>query len=89
MRTFRLRELRNRLSALLGIRQANHDSYRFHVTLAYRVQPLNPGQAQAFRAFRTRWHSEVARRCPEIRLGPLEFCAFDDMFHFDQRLILR
>jgi hypothetical protein len=85
----RLRELRDRLSALLGIRQPNHDSYRFHITLAYRVQPLGAPETHAFRAFRTHWHGQVASRCPELRLGPLEYCAFTDMFHFDQRLILR
>jgi hypothetical protein len=30
-----------------------------------------------------------SKPCPEIRLGALEFCDFADMFHFDQRLILR
>lgn len=84
----RLADVRNRLSALLGIRNASHDSYQFHITLAYRTQPMSQDEAQAFKGFRTQWHRTMAQRCPEIRLGPLEFCAFADMFHFDRRLFL-
>lgn len=85
----RIRELRDRLSALLGIRNIHHQQYRFHITLGYRFRPMAPVEADAFRAFRTQWHQRVAVRCPEIRLGPLEYCSFADMFHFDQQLILR
>lgn len=85
----RLRSLRDRLADLLGVRSADHDSYGFHITLGYVVQSLGPAEAQALRSFERAWSARLQQRCPEIRLGPLEFCSFADMFHFDQRLILR
>ncbi len=85
----RLRALRDRLADLLALRMNGHETYEFHTTLAYRVAPMTEAEERDFAAFRTSAHQTLADRCPEIRLGPLEFCAFDDMFHFDQRLILR
>ncbi len=38
----RLRRLRDRLAEVTGIREPDHDRYRFHITLAYQVAPLTP-----------------------------------------------
>jgi len=84
----RLRGLRNRLSEVLGIRAPGHDSYRFHITLAYLIRNLDAEEDRAFREAYVRYHSEVARRCPVIELGQPEYCTLDDMFAFHRQFYL-
>lgn len=78
----KLRSLRAQLRELTGLSRADHDSYRFHVTLAYRLRFMTRKEAE-----------EVIRKCAEIlaphrealsdvRLGPLEFCQFENMYAF-------
>jgi hypothetical protein len=78
----RLRALRNAFSELLEIRSPSHDSYRFHVTLAYLIQTLNPAELREFHAAYKAQHAEVAKRCPVIEFGQPEYCSLEDMFHF-------
>lgn len=80
-----LRDARNRLSDQLGIRTPTHDAYEFHITLAYLFHVLTATEQREFRLARTAWHRQLASAVPEIALSNVEFCYFDDMFHFDQR----
>lgn len=84
-----LRDLRDRLAERLRLRSPTHDSYEFHITLAYLYQLLSPAEHRDFRAMRTAWHKRLATRCPEIRLPLIEFCRFPDMFHFERLAVLR
>ncbi len=78
----RMRALRNKFSELLEIRSPSHDSYRFHVTLAYLIRTLDPTELREFRASYKAQHAEVAKRCPVIEFGQPEYCSLEDMFHF-------
>ena len=78
----RLRALRNKLSEILEIRSQSHDSYRFHVTLAYLIRTLDRSELREFQASYKAQHAEVARRCPVIEFGQPEYCSLEDMFHF-------
>ncbi|MBD8891719.1 DUF1868 domain-containing protein [Roseibium litorale] len=84
----RLRRLRAQLRELTGLSRADHDGYRFHVTLAYRLRFMTKEQAE-----------EVIRKCAEIlaphrealsdiRLGPVEFCQFEDMHAFKPKALI-
>lgn len=84
----RLRRLRNQLRDALGFSRPNHDTYRFHVTLAYRTRFMEAEQAE-----------EVIRICHQIfaphrealsgiRLGPAEFCEFGNMYEFKPKALL-
>lgn len=84
----KVRALRDRLSQILGIRAPGHDSYRFHISLAYLVQRLTAEELSAFRSAYVRYHADVARKCPVIEVGRPEFCVFDDMFAFHRQFYL-
>lgn len=86
--TAKLRGLRDRLSAVLGLRGSEHGSYEFHITLGYLIQWLSPEERTTFRATLARWREMVAMRCPVIELGAPEYCTFDDMFAFHRRFYL-
>lgn len=84
----KLRTLRNRLSATLGIRGPDHDDYVFHITLGYLIRWLTPEEHLTFRNEMRRWREMVAARCPVIELGAPEFCTFGDMFAFQRQFYL-
>ncbi len=85
----RLRHLRDQLSIVTGIRDIDHDTYRFHITLGYQFQPLTDEEHQAYRAALARWKADLVRKVPIITLGPPEYCVLEDMFAFKRQFYLR
>ena len=83
-----MRAWRDALTAPLGLRHPDHDSYRFHMTFAYPTAWLSAAQAR-------HWHGALAgilatlqQAAPVIPLNPPAFCVFEDMTHFSERLVL-
>jgi len=81
----RLRQLRDRLSELLGIRHPTHDTYVFHVSVAYLLRHLNQEESQDIWAFLQDHRSAL----PGVfELGAPEFCLFDDVSAYYRQLFL-
>ena len=81
----RLRQLRDRLSTLLGTRYPGHDHYSFHVSVSYMLRYLNKQQHKDIWTFLQGYISNM----PEyFELGAPEFCTFDDMFAFRREFYL-
>lgn len=85
----RLRELRARLSTVLGMRHANHDSYGFHTTFGYYFKEFSPDAESTYRRNLTRTIHRFRQLCPVVELGAPEYCLFDDMAAFHTQLHLR
>ena len=84
----KLSRLRDRLSETLTIREPDHESYGFHITLGYLIRWLTPEENITFRKELRRWRETLAESCPVIELGAPEYCTFDDMFAFHRQLHL-
>lgn len=84
----KLRRLRDRLAEATGIRAPGHENYRFHISLAYLLDALNPGEAAEYRAAQREWEMQVAKVSPVIALGAPEFCVFKDMYAFERQFFL-
>lgn len=84
----RLTRLRDRLAKRLAIRAQNHETYRFHITLAYQIQWLTATEQAEFRNVLKGWRETLARRCPIITLGAPEYCFLKDMFAFERQFYL-
>lgn len=82
----RLRGLRDRLSKLLCMRHPGHDTYSFHVSLAYMLRFLGQKDHQAISAFLQSYLEKLPKF---FELGAPEFCVFDDMFALQQELYLK
>lgn len=78
-----LRETRETLSRATGIRRPDFETYTFHLTLAYPLQWLEEGVAREVTALSDRLFERFSSAVPEIALGPVEFCRFEDMHRFD------
>ena len=82
----RLRNLRDRLSQLLGIRHPTHDTYVFHVSVAYLLRHLDQQEARGVWAFLQEHRSGL----PDVfELGAPEFCLFDDVSAYYRQLFLQ
>ncbi len=77
-----LRESRQLLSDATGIRRPDFASYGFHVTLAYPLRWLTVAEAEAVIDLSDQVFDRLQARAPEIALGRIEFCSFDDMHQF-------
>ncbi|KAH0489691.1 hypothetical protein TgHK011_010109 [Trichoderma gracile] len=81
----RLRGFRDRLSELLQIRAKGHESYVFHLALAYRVVPISKNDGEELAALLQECYNKIPH---EFELGIPEFCYFDDMFAFHRQFYL-
>lgn len=83
-----LRAARVSLRQATGMRQADFDAYVFHISLAYLIDWVSESVARDIVAFSA---DLTTRLCPEIgdiALGPIEFCTFNDMHHFEPVALL-
>lgn len=74
---------RDRLAEATGLEgRPGHDTYRFHLTLAYLVRWPTVTEAAATDALFDRLTENMANLVPPFRLGPPEICLFDNMNEF-------
>jgi len=83
-----LRATRDRLRDATGLSRIDHDAYQFHITLAYLLRWLTEAEAETVLDLSQEVGEELVRRMPHIDLGPVEFCRFQTMHHFERVLWL-
>lgn len=82
------RDWRDALIEPFAYRSPNHDSYRFHITMAYIVDWLDDDDIEVFGALLTNLTAHLQSRLPVVELGPPKFCTFEDMNAFPPVLSL-
>jgi len=83
----RMRNLRDRLSKLLHIRAKDHDTYGFHLSVAYLLRYLTEEQEEELT---TLLMDHLEGNMPkQFELGPPEFCTFENMLAFKPLLYLK
>ncbi|MEL6170328.1 MAG: DUF1868 domain-containing protein [Pseudomonadota bacterium] len=83
-----LRQTRDTLSAASHIRRSDHNAYRFHITLAYNLRWFQPEEALQIIALSEDVGRRLVEEVPEVMLGPVEFCSFENMHHFEPLKLL-
>ena len=78
----RMEEYRSELSELLGIRFPDHDSYGFHVSVAYKLWKLEPEEEAAVEQVRDQWNKTCSVSRPSFLLPQPELTFFENMFEF-------
>lgn len=76
------RAWRDKLTEPFGYRSPSHDSYVFHVTLAYIVDWMPDELIAGYRQALTEFTEAFSRHVPVVELGPPAFCTFADMNGF-------
>ena len=84
-----VRALRERLAATLSFDRSAPDTYTFHITLAYFLRFPDASEKARLESLMTDEIQDMAKSLDPFRVGPPEFCHFNDMFAFSRRLYLR
>jgi hypothetical protein len=84
-----IRALRDRIAAVLRLRRTEHDTYGFHITLAYFIARPGEDEAAELRSLMTEEVQALETSLPPFIVGPPEFCHFNDMFLFNRQFFLR
>jgi hypothetical protein len=77
-----IRGCRNKLSDLLGIRFENHDTYTFHITLAYILRKLKGDEIEKLIKTNSRLREMFVKNFPIIRIEKPVLCTFENMYEF-------
>jgi hypothetical protein len=79
----RLRQTRNTLRDALNIHRPDHDSYQFHITLAYLLRWLDPDEARQVIDLSRQVTETLLAQVSAVTLGPIELCRFETMHQFE------
>jgi hypothetical protein len=79
---------RDALSVPFGYRHPDHDAYVFHITFAYQIRRLDDDRTAVWQDLFADCLSLFEHDAPVIELRPPAFCAFRDMKHFEELLVL-
>lgn len=82
----KLRQTRRDIKEATGLNLANLDSFVFHVSLAYLISFVSEPLAREMVDFSADITQTFTPQMPLIDLGPVEFCNFDSMHHFEPLL---
>lgn len=77
-----VRELRDALVEPFGYRHPDHDSYTFHVTMAYPMAWLPAGAEADYLPALAALRDSLAEEIEVVELGAPAFCEFTDMTEF-------
>ncbi len=77
-----LRDYRSAVAEATGVRFPDHDRYGFHMSLAYRLLELDPGEEAALTALCDGWAPRLRSVGASLALPPPQLSFFDDMTRF-------
>ncbi|QND53909.1 DUF1868 domain-containing protein [Phyllobacterium sp. 628] len=83
-----LRAWRDALAVPFGYRHPDHDTYVFHITLAYVIERFPDDRLAAWQELLDDCLAFIQREAPVIALNPPAFCSFADMKHFEELVVL-
>ena len=84
-----IRALRQQLAATLGFDRSAPDTYTFHITLAYFIRFPDANEQARLESLISEEFQDMEKSLAPFRVGPPEYCHFNDMFAFSRRLYLR
>jgi hypothetical protein len=83
-----MRDARDLLRDRTGVHRSDHDTYDFHITLAYPLRFVPEDVARAVAELSDAVFVEHEAMLNPVTLGPAELCDFEDMHAFVPRLTL-
>ena len=77
-----LEDYRNRISEITGVRFSDHDTYKFHISLAYNLVKLNSAERQEMLRTLEKIDQRLKRSFGVFRTASPQLAFFDNMFRF-------
>ena len=82
-----MKEWRDAFADVFGYRHPDHETYAFHITFCYPIARLPEAALPAWQAMLDGTLATLRESVPVIELNPPAFCTFEDMNHFEERLV--
>ena len=82
-----MKEWRDAFADVFGYRHPDHETYAFHITFCYPMARLPEVALPAWQAMLDGTFATLRESARVIELKPPAFCTFDDMNHFEERLV--
>ncbi len=83
-----IRALRDQIAECVGMRLEGHDSYEFHITMAYFVGEPTDEEFAELSDLLAAEEKDMLDSLPPFEVGPGEYCLFNDMFCFQRQFFL-
>jgi hypothetical protein len=85
----KLQMLRDRMAAeVFSYRAADHDTFEFHVSLAYQMSGFTTEERRDYQSELARHLPTIVAAASVIEFGVPEFCTFEDMHRFEIQTLL-
>jgi len=88
----RIKTYRDRIATVTGVRFPDHDTYHFHISLAYKIINLDETETEQHKAFAGMVNECLEQTFGIFDTGKPQLTFFDDMFAFatiDERPLLK
>jgi len=86
----KIRRLRDQLAnEVFRYRAADHDTFGFHISLAYQMKGLTNEERREYQSILTQQLPAIVAAAPVIEFGVPEFCTFETMYRFEVQALLR
>jgi hypothetical protein len=86
----KIRRLRDRMAdEVFRYREANHESFGFHISMAYQMRDFTVGEKHKYQDLLAQHVTTICAATSIIELGVPEFCTFEDMYRFEVLTLLR
>lgn len=82
-----LRNFRDNVAKATGVRFPNHETYQFHITLAYNLVHLTDEEKVLYQLVVEAVDERLIERLPTLTLGSPKFVLFHDMGEFKEDLV--
>lgn len=83
-----LRATRETLRDAIGLKPSDFYDYIFHISLGYLLEWVSEAEASDMVALSSELGDEFSSQLSQIKLGPIEICNFENMYHFEPVKIL-
>lgn len=81
----RMRRVRDKLADALGFKAPNHETYQFHVSMAYLLRHVDGEDREELNQI---FAQHLPSLVQDFELGALEFCTFENMYEFPRLFYL-
>jgi hypothetical protein len=78
---------RDGFADLLGYRHPDHETYEFHITMAYLIDWIDADALPEWQAMLHAVEADIVQRTPVLELRAPTFCSFADMNWFEELVV--
>lgn len=77
-----LKEFRDHIAHITGVKFPNHDTYQFHISFGYKIAELTEAEKETIQCLNARLTEEIISKVDSIHIEEINYTVFEDMSKF-------